>query len=523
VAASAAETLLAWADNPRSRCPTIVHAHVGLPDGIAAIRLAERLGVPLVTTEHASTTVPRLAAPGMREAYLPLLEEGRMLLAVSRTLRDRLAIALDVDPARIGVVPNVVDVDAFGSGPDTVVRDPGELLWVGSRKAGKGMDVLLVAFARLRSFRQDLRLRLIGQAPSEAEEQRLRVLAGDLAILDAVSFEGQGSRAVVAAAMARATALVHPSPAETFGVVAAEALAAGLPVAATPSGGVEEIVGRDGRFGEIADDPGPEALAAAVVRVLEDPTRFDRDQMRASIVERFGPAVVAGLLRDRYAEVLERHARRSPPGPAGAIARTRVRIDDKEDAHGSEPHTVVLAMQRGLAAARLARVPGGLAPSLLVVTATTRGADGPEIPHGPRWIELDPDRTYALQREALIGQRGSRGLVHRIVRSLRSPLRPTRLRRLAAERPILRATSLRADLATLVAGIGSSHGIEIVALSADDVDLIRPLLDDRIRLSPTTLRGLVDAWDAAGRPTAPPVDLAGDARAPAPPVLPHEP
>ena len=49
--------------------------------------------------------------------------------------------------------------------------------------------------------------------------------------------------------MRRATPFVHPSPHETFGVVAAEALASGLPVAARPSGGVDEIVGRDGRFG----------------------------------------------------------------------------------------------------------------------------------------------------------------------------------------------------------------------------------------------------------------------------------
>ena len=48
-----------------------------------------------------------------------------MLLAVSQSLRNQLATALDVDPARIDVVPNVVDVDAFASGPDTVVQERG--------------------------------------------------------------------------------------------------------------------------------------------------------------------------------------------------------------------------------------------------------------------------------------------------------------------------------------------------------------------------------------------------------------
>lgn len=502
-AASAAQALLAWVDHPHFRSPTIVHAHVGLPDGVAAIALAERLGVPLVTTEHESSATERLALPGMREAYLPLLQEGRALLAVSQSLRNRLATALEVDPARIGVVPNVVDVDAFAGGLDTVAREAGELLWVGGLKAGKGIDVLLAAFARLQASRPDLRLRLIGRAPSETEEARCRALARDLGIAGAVAFEGQASRSEVAAAMARATVFVHPSPMETFGVVAAEALAAGLPVAATPSGGVEEVVGHDGRFGVIADDLGAEALAVAVARVLDDPTRFDAREMRASVTDRYGPSVVAGQLRDRYAELLERRAGRAVPAPAQATHPVGAEVVDGEAAVGAEPLTVVVSMQRSLATARLAPVPEGLARGLLAVTATTRGADGPRLPGGPHWIELDPDRAYKAARAAIVGHRGSRRLSHRIARILRNPLRPMRLRRLNAERPMLRATSLRTDLAAFLTGLGPPAGIEIVALAADDVDLVLPLLDDRVRLSPGTLRGLVDRWDAAGRPVVP--------------------
>ncbi len=193
----------------------------------------------------------------------------------------------------------------------------GELLWVGGRKASKGIDVLLAAFARLHASRPDLRLRLIGRAPSETEEARCRALARDLGIAGAVAFEGHASRPEVAAAMARAAVFVHPSPTETFGVVAAEALAAGLPVAATPSGGVEEVVGHDGRFGVIADDLGAEALAVAVARILDDPTRFDAREMRASVIDRYGPDAVAGRLRDCYAELLERKAGTPASVPVG--------------------------------------------------------------------------------------------------------------------------------------------------------------------------------------------------------------
>ena len=56
-------------------------------------------------------------------------------------------------------------------------------------------------------------------------------------------------------------------------------------------------------------------------------------------------------------------------------------------------------------------------------------------------------------------------------------------------------------------GIGPTRRVEIVALTADDVDLALPLLNDRVRFSPATLRGLVDRWDAAGRPTVRSVEL----------------
>ena len=358
-AAAAAEALLAWAAGPRFRFPAIVHAHVGLPDGVAAITLAERLGVPLVTTEHDSTTAARLAQPGMREAYLPLLAEGRMLLAVSQSFRDRLATVLEVDPARIGVVPNVVEVDAFAPGSGTAGRDGCELLWVGGRKANKGIDVLLATFARLHAARPDLRLRLIGRAPSEIEEARCRALARDLGIAGAVAFEGHASRPEVAAAMARAAVFVHPSPTETFGVVAAEALAAGLPVAATPSGGVEEVVGHDGRFGVIADDLGSEALAVAVARILDDPTRFDAREMRASVIGRYGPDAVAGRLRDCYAELLARKAGTPasvpsrPAGPEPADTQT----SGLEPGGPAGPLVLVVAMRRSLAVKSLAPVP----------------------------------------------------------------------------------------------------------------------------------------------------------------------
>ena len=219
---------------------------------------------------------------------------------------------------------------------------------------------------------------------------------------------------------------------------------------------------------------------------------------------------MVGSLRDCYAELLERKAgtpapvpsRPAGPEPAGT------QPTGLEAGGPAGPLVLVVAMRRPLAMTSLAPVPGDLARGLFVVTTTARDGDDAALPEGPSWIEVDPDRAYTAARAAVGGRRGSRRLSRRILRFIRHPLRPFRLRRLAAERPMLRARSLREDLASILAGSGTASGVEIFALTADDADLVLPLLNDRVRLAPATLRGLVDRWDAAGRPVVQPPAVA---------------
>jgi hypothetical protein len=103
-------------------------------------------------------------------------------------------------------------------------------------------------------------------------------------------------------------------------MVAAEALASGLPVVATPSGGVDAIVGRDGLAGEIAASLGPEALAAAIATALERRSVFRPDGLRARVVERYGAAVVAAGTLAAYDALLEGRPARVAPFDASAPA-----------------------------------------------------------------------------------------------------------------------------------------------------------------------------------------------------------
>ncbi|HSO29453.1 MAG TPA: glycosyltransferase [Candidatus Sulfomarinibacteraceae bacterium] len=472
-----------------------IHAHTGLPDGLAAAALAEAVGVPLLTTEHDSSTPDRLAEPAAAAAYRSLLGARRAVVAVSRTLASRIEERLGPEAGGIDVVPNVLPIDTFAIRPDDE-RDPDELLWVGARKASKGTDTLLRAFALVHRHRPALRLRLIGRAASVAEEDRLVALAAELGVAASVRFEPPADRAGVAAAMARATLFVHPSPWETFGIVAAEALAMGLPVAATPSGGVAEILGNDGRFGTIARDHEPASLAAAITDALGRRAAFDPAALRAHVAGRYAPDVVAADLIARFEGL-------------GAAARSGGPTLPAVDPAALPRAVVIVGFRRASAVARVPVLPPGLAAGLSVVTAAPvhpisgQPAGDPTPPLTVRaWVDVDPGAGFRARLAELGGAPPrSRGrwwtLLH--------PLDAIRRRRLWAAQPAIFAEARQRAVRAAIDGDQKSAAtrgrpVTVLPLDADDLEWIEPFLGaGDAELAPGTLGWLADRWASAER------------------------
>ena len=497
----------------------MIHAHVGIPDGAAAALVATALGVPLVVTEHASSASGALEEEEeARRAYRELLGNGRRIVAVSRALASRLEAPLDLASGAIPVVPNIVPFDQFPLGP-AEDRDPDELLWVGARRERKGMDVLLRAVALARERRPELHLRLIGRAPDVATEGRWLDLAGEVGLGDAVAFEPPADRAGVAAAMRRAAIFVHPSPFETFGMVAAEALASGLPVAARRSGGVEEVLAGQDVGAELADGDDAAALADAILRLRSRLAEIDPAAIRATIIDRFPTATaIAAILR---------HAREAaaelPPAGSRAGSGASVTLPTTDGAPGTgrragtthEPRTrpeppeplppvLVVGLRRAVAARRVAALPTALASRLTIVTSVEPVEKVGALPPGARWIEIDRDAPYARRRAALGGPPDpGRTVVERLVSACLHPRRTVLRRRLPRQRSGMRSAAERDAVLTAWRDVaaGSLVGRAIVvAVGADDVVVVASALGARDALAPGGLRWLADAWDAAGRP-----------------------
>ena len=262
----------------------LVHAHFIYPEGVAAQRVAEHLGIPFVVTEHAPWT-GWLDRAGIARQAVPAARAAAELMPVSTAvLRTIHAYAGESVPAT--VVPVGVDGDVFRPGDGARRRDA--ILFVGLINYNKGIDVLLAAMRLLADRGLPGRLVLAGGSfyrDTRLQEERLRGLASSLGLDDRVTFLGRQPPQAVARLMAESAVVVLPSRAESFGAVLVEALACGTPVVATRCGGPEDIVTAD--VGELVPIGDAAPLAEAITRVLASPQRYPAADLRAFALERF--------------------------------------------------------------------------------------------------------------------------------------------------------------------------------------------------------------------------------------------
>jgi glycosyltransferase involved in cell wall biosynthesis len=213
-----------------------------------------------------------------------LIEQADAFVVPSAFARERLReLGAPLPWERVHVIAPPLRVAA--ESPRADVPSAGHALFAGRLSAEKGVDVAIDA-CRIAG----IELVVAGEGPEEAALRDRARARGTR-----VRFAGRVGEAELQRLRAGAAIALAPSrSAETFGLAAAEAMAAGIPVAASSVGALPELVAAEGL---VAPGDAP-ALAAAITRLAGDRAAGERG--RARVRELCAPAVVAGALAGVY-------------------------------------------------------------------------------------------------------------------------------------------------------------------------------------------------------------------------------
>jgi D-inositol-3-phosphate glycosyltransferase len=291
----------------------VVHANYWL-SGQVAHRIKHELDLPFVTTFH---TLARVKAEGgdpeplWRERAEAEIIRCADAICVSCTEEESQFRRLYGNPdGRIEIVAPGVEHAFFAPGDKRGARfalglgSGPVLLFVGRIQPLKGVDVAVQALAELR--RKDARLLVVGGASGlegSGEVARVMALIDELGVREQVLFVEPQPHHILSTYYRAADVVIVPSRSESFGLVALEAAACGIPVVASAVGGLLTLVD-DGLTGFLIPGRDPSMFASRIATILDNPQLANQMGVRAcERAARYTWSLAAARLRRVYADL----------------------------------------------------------------------------------------------------------------------------------------------------------------------------------------------------------------------------
>jgi len=195
----------------------------------------------------------------------PILRRAVMVVVFTEEQRKTTASRYRLDPQRVAVIPNGVDLTRFRCSERTL-HSPPRLLFVGRLSAQKNVLLLLRA---LDGVSAEFDTTLVGDGALEGE---LRQAAGDLGLKN-LTFHGRADGVELVELYRKADVFVLPSEREGMPLVLLEALAMALPIVATDVAGNRDVV-VDGQNGALVPPGDSDRLRQAIRSITSDPGRY---------------------------------------------------------------------------------------------------------------------------------------------------------------------------------------------------------------------------------------------------------
>ncbi|MEQ9262829.1 MAG: N-acetyl-alpha-D-glucosaminyl L-malate synthase BshA [Owenweeksia sp.] len=274
----------------------ILHVHYAIPHAYAGfmakqILKAEGVEIPIITTLHGTDITLVGKNPSYKPAVTFSINNSDVVTSVSESLRQDTLDLFDIT-RDIKVIHNFVDLETYKSDDNckNAFAPEGErvITHISNFRKVKRISDVVEIFYRIQQ-KEDAVLLMLGEGP---EKERARQQAQELGIADKVKFLGKTSEVV--RVLCISDLFLLPSEKESFGLAALEAMAAGVPVISSNTGGVPEV-NFDGITGFTAEVGDVERMAERALYILENEARFAefsrnaRKQAEKFSLERIGP------------------------------------------------------------------------------------------------------------------------------------------------------------------------------------------------------------------------------------------
>lgn len=245
----------------------LIHAHFIIPPGLVAVLAGSITQKKVAVTVHGSDIFILASNPILRILIKHVLRKADYLAAVNDTIKKEI-LKLEIEGVedKIKVTPNAVDLKKYKPHLKTtftqeIAHDPQKhlVLFVGNLMPQKGLEYLIEAKKHLKS---PVKLVIVGGGPLMTDLKEMVKVNR----IDDVYFTG--ARRDVDQIMPACDLFVLPSISEGFPITILEAFASGLPVVATDTGGIKELVTQD--VGMVVQPGDSTALAEAIDKILQN-------------------------------------------------------------------------------------------------------------------------------------------------------------------------------------------------------------------------------------------------------------
>ena len=273
----------------------MIHVHILTRLGVIAWIQKILHKTPYIITEHWSRYLPGNDFGGfLRKLFTKIVVRNAETIT---TVTENLAIAMNnhgLKNDNYVVLPNVVNLDMFHISERN--NTPCKIIHISCfEDKSKNISGLLESLKIIDDKGIDFQCMLIGEG---MDLDLMKEKANNLQLINKVSFTGLLQGQALADELSSGDFLVLSSNYENMPVVILEALASGLPVVSTNVGGIKEMV--DDSKGILVEPRNKEALAEAIIKMIDTHNNYDANYLRNSVIEKYGYESVGRFLSKLY-------------------------------------------------------------------------------------------------------------------------------------------------------------------------------------------------------------------------------